>query len=256
VRLDPVTNRPAGAAARPPYRIVDDLNREWRELVDERGDGLPGWARRHPDLAGCTGLEALVLRASRGEDDVLRALLVEAHGGTQLAARVVLQAMLGRLVRMARRDRRVLVDDYVGAMWCVLARYPLTARPVRIAANLALDTLKTVQRERPPADRARVTLWPTGPDLEPLLELSWSRATLDHGAELRALGATEVIEAGRRLRLIDEGTGHLLRQVYVEGLSGRDAAARGATSPGSLRVRCSRAVRRLAAHAAELVEAA
>jgi DNA-directed RNA polymerase specialized sigma24 family protein len=65
-----------------------------------------------------------------------------------------------------------------------------------------------------------------------------------------------VIDAGQRLRLIDEGTGRLLRHVYVDGLNGRDAAARGGTSPGSLRVRCSRAVRQLAAHAAELVEAA
>lgn len=249
-------NRPAGAVPRSPYRIIDDLNREWRGMVDDRGDALPAWARAHPDLAGCTGLEEVVRRGSRGDDAVLHALLVEAHGGVTLAGRVVLQAMLGRLVAMAGRDRRVPVDDYVGALWCVLARYPLAARPVRIAANLVLDTLKAVDRERRRPGRAGVTLCLPGPDLEPLLEAAWSRATLDHAAELRALGAAEVIEAGRRLRLIDDGTGHLLRHVYVEGLSGRDAAACGGTSPGSLRVRCSRAVRRLAAHAVELVEAA
>jgi hypothetical protein len=251
-----VRNRPAGAVPRSPYRIIDDLNREWRGLVDDRGDALPGWARAHPDLAGCTGLEELVLRGSRGDDAVLHALLVEAQGGVALAGRVVLQAMLGRVVRMARRDRRATVDDYVGALWCVLARYPLPARPVRIAANLALDTLKAVDRERRRPERAGLTLWLAGPDLEPLLEAASGRAALDHATEMRALGAAEVIEAGRRLRLIDEGTGHLLRHVYVDGLNGRDAAARGGTSPGSLRVRCSRAVRRLAAHAAELVEAA
>jgi DNA-directed RNA polymerase specialized sigma24 family protein len=251
-----VRTRAGGAVQRPPYRIVDDLNREWRELVDERGDALPGWARPHRELAGCAGLEELVLRASRGQDDVLRALLVEAHGGTELAARAVLQAMLGRLVRMAGRDRRALVDDYVGAMWCVLAQYPLTARPVRIAANLALDTLKTVHQERRWGERGTVTLRLAASDLEPLLELGLARATFNHAAELEALGAAQVIEAGRRLRLIDEGTGRLLHHVYVEGLSGLEAAARGGTSHGSLRVRCSRAVRRLATHADELVEAA
>jgi DNA-directed RNA polymerase specialized sigma24 family protein len=225
-------------------------------MVDDRADALPAWARAQPDLAACTGLEELVLRGSRGDDVVLHPLLVEAHAGVTLAGRVVLQAMLGRLVTMAGRDRRAPVDDYVGAMWCVLARYPLAARPVRIAANLALDTLKAVDRERRRPERAGVTLWLPGPDLEPLLEAAWSRATLDHAAELRAMRAAEAIEAGRRLRLIDDGTGHLLRHVYVEGLSGREAAAREGTSPGSLRVRCSRAVRRLAAHAVELVEAA
>jgi DNA-directed RNA polymerase specialized sigma24 family protein len=157
---------------------------------------------------------------------------------------------------MAGRDRRGLVDDYVGAMWCVVAQYPLTARPVRIAANLALDTLKTVHRERRCGEHGPVTLCLGTPGLEPLLERRLARAAQEQARELEALGAAEVIEAGRRLGLIDEGTGRLLAHVYVDGLSGRDAAARGGTSPGSLRVRCSRAVRRLAAHAGELVEAA
>jgi hypothetical protein len=245
-----------GAVQHRPYRIVDDLNREWRELVEGRGDALPGWARRHPALAPCTGLEEVALRASRGQDDALHALLAEAQGGTGLAARVVLQAMLGRLVRMAGRDPGALVDDYVGAMWCVLVQYPLAARPVRIAANLALDTLKAVHQERRLLERGTLALGLPARDLELLLELHRGREDLDHAAELRALGAAEVIEAGRRLRLIDEGTRRLLHHVYVDGLNGRDAAARGGTTPGSLRVRCSRAVRRLAAHAAELAEAA
>jgi DNA-directed RNA polymerase specialized sigma24 family protein len=249
-----VRKRPDVAGQRSPYRIVDDLNVEWRELVRGTGDALPAWTRLHPALAGSAGLDELVVRAGRGEDEVLRPLLLEAHRGNGLAARIVLQAMLGRLVRMAGRDPRSLVDDYVGALWCVLARYPLAARPARIGANLALDTLKTVCRDRGSTPRDVLLCLP-GARLEPLLEQGSQRATLDHAAELQALGAAEVIDAGRRLRLIDEGTGRLLSDVYVHGLNGRDAAARGGTSAGSLRVRCSRAVRQLAAHAAELAEA-
>ena len=247
-------NRTAVAGQRSPYGIVDALNAEWRELVQSTADALPGWARLHDALAEAGGLDDLVARAGRGEDRVLSPLLVEAHRGNGLAARMVLQAMLGRLVRMAGRDPRSPVDDYVGALWCVLARYPLAARPSRIGANLALDTLKTVCRDRGTTSRDVVLCLP-GARLEPLLEQGSQRATLDHAAGLRALGAAEVIEAGRRLRLIDEGTGRLLSDVYVHGLDGREAAARGGTSAGSLRVRCSRAVRRLAAHAAELAEA-
>lgn len=247
---------PAAAAGRPAYRIIDDLNQDWREQVARLSDAPPEWARRHPELTGCASLTELVTRAARGEDDLLRPLLVEARGGNADAGRMVLQAMLGRLVRMAGRDRQAVVDDYVGAFWCVLARYPLASRPVRIAANLALDTLKAVHRDRYGTTPSRRTLGLPDDALEPLLEQSWGRSTLDHAEDLHRLEAAAVIDAGHRLRLIDEGTRGLLHQVYVEGLSGRDAAARVGSSAGALRVRCSRAVRHLAAHAQELAEAA
>jgi hypothetical protein len=247
-------NRPA--AQRSSHRIVDDLNEEWRALVVSLPDAVPAWGRSHPALAGCRGLDDLVRRAARGEDAVLRPLLVEAHQGNGLAARVVLQAMLGRLVRMAGRDQHAVVDDYVGALWCVLVRYPLTTRPDRIAANLSLDTLKAVHRDRWRSGPGGGTVWLAGADLEPLLEQARQRALLDHAADLHELEAAAVIDAGHRLQLIDAGTCGLLRRVYVDGLTGREAAARTGTTAGSLRVRCSRAVRQLAAHASELVEAA
>jgi DNA-directed RNA polymerase specialized sigma24 family protein len=250
-----VTNRPPAASRRTSSRVVDDLNRDWLRLLEERPGVVGVWAARHPGLVSCDGLVDLLGRAVSGEDDVLRPLLVEVRSGDQVAGRVVVQAMLGRLVRMAGRDRWALVDDYVGALWCVLARYPLATRPVRIAANLALDTLKTVHRDRCGGGRA-AGVWLAGDQLEPLLEQSRRREGLDHAAGRQALDAAAVIDAGRRLRLIDEGTRGLLRQVYVEGLSGRDAAAWAGTSAGSVRVRCSRAVRRLAAHADEVAEAA
>jgi DNA-directed RNA polymerase specialized sigma24 family protein len=163
--------------------------------------------------------------------------------------------MLGRLVRMAARDRTATVDEYVSAGWCVLARYPLSRRPVRIAANLALDTLKAVQRDRQWMGRRTVAVWLAGDDLEQLLERLPGRVS-DDPAMLQDPGASGLISAGYRLRLIDESTSRLLHAVYVDGLSGVEAAARHATTPGSLRVRCSRAVHRLADHASELAEAA
>jgi DNA-directed RNA polymerase specialized sigma24 family protein len=48
----------------------------------------------------------------------------------------------------------------------------------------------------------------------------------------------------------------MLHSVYVDGLSSAEAARRHLTSPGSVRVRSSKAVKRLAAHAAELAEVA
>jgi len=240
----------------PAYRIVNDLNREWGDIVASRSGDVPYEGDRHGLPTTGPALDEVLGLASTGNDAVLAALLARAHEGNRLAARTVLQAMLGRLVRMASRDRSSPVDDYVGALWCVIAAYPLANRPARIAANLALDTLKTVQRDRRWSRQGTASVDLPGPVLDLLLEQSRQRATLDHAGELRQVSAAAVIDAGTRLRLIDEATSRLLQHVYVEGLSGREAAARGGTTAGSLRVRCSRAVRQLAAHAPVLAEAA
>jgi len=238
-----------------PGRLRDDLNREWRQLLVEHEGQVVAWAARHPGLAGCEDLQSVASRASRGCDATYHALLIEAHRGDQLAARTVLQGMLGRMITMARRDRQAALDDYVAALWCVIARYPLAARPVRIPANLALDTLKLVRRDLQWWSRPAAVVWLAGRELEPVLDQWFQRAEVDH-APAAGLGAAAVIEAGRRLELLDEATSGLLRQVYVEGLTSAEVAARQASTSGSVRVRCSRAVSRLAAHAALLADAA
>lgn len=221
-------------ALRSPSALVDALNREWTALL----------------AAGPPELAVQVEAAARGDDAALYPLVEATLAGDPLAGRAVLQSQLGRLVRMAGRDPRATVDDYVGAFWCVLARYPLERRPVRIAANLALDSLKLAHRERQWMGRSPTSVHPVGEELEPILDRVRRR---DEAVEPQA---ADVIRAGERLRFINAPTGRLLRAVYVEGLSGREAAARCATTPGSLRVRCSRAVHRLAEHAVELAEAA
>jgi len=253
VNPNAVPDRPPGPRSAVP--IVAALDAQWQQLVAAGPSEPVEWAGRHPPLA-VGGLVEVLERAATGEDAVLRALLVESAGGSELAGRTVLQAMLGRLVRMAGRDRWSSVDEYVGALWCVQRGYPLDRRPVRIAANLALDTLKTVQRDRRWCAGPAVDVWLPGEAWDAVLEQGVRRQVLDHAAEQRALAAADLIDAGRRLRLVDEATSRLLHHVYVDGLSGREAAARLGTTPGSLRVRCSRAVRRLAVHLPALVEAA
>ncbi len=219
---------------RSPAALVDALNREWAATASARS----------PEL------DAQVESARGGDDSALHALVGAARSGDRLTGRAVLQSQLGRLVRLAGRDSRGSIDDYVSAFWCVLARYPLDRRPMRIAANLALDTLKLVHADRRWMGRSPATVQPVGDELEPLLD----RVRLS--SERSEPGAAELIRAGHQLRLIDGPTSRLLQAVYVDGLGGREAAARCSTTPGSLRVRCSRAVHRLADHAAELEEAA
>jgi DNA-directed RNA polymerase specialized sigma24 family protein len=56
--------------------------------------------------------------------------------------------------------------------------------------------------------------------------------------------------------LIENSDLALLRSIYAEGMSGSQAARQFHTSAGMVRVRCSKVVRHLAAHAVELADAA
>jgi len=244
------------SANRRQFGIVDSLNREWDELLGAHDQTVKGWSTRHRALAGCRGLADVLEAVRRDSDAVLHALLTEREQGALLAGRVVLQAMLGKIVLMAVRDGNAEVDDYVGEMWCRICTYPLRERPVRIAANLALDSLKAVKGEKKwsRADVVVLTL-PQGLRLDGIQAEALARASLDHNHR-RALTAIGVIAAADRLGLIDGGTRAVMVSVYAEGMSGRDAADLHATTPGMVRYRCSKAVRRLAQHAQLLADAA
>ncbi len=234
--------------------IVGALNREWRELErGHRGTAIR-WASQHPALAGRESLDDIVQAALRDSDAVLAALLVEvASRRDQLAARVVLQTLIGRMVRMALRDAWAGVDDYISALWCRIQTYPLGRRPTRIAANLSLDTLQLVSGERRRLRLGQVTPWP--PETFRQFGDS-SRRSADSAPYVddRDL-ADRILRRGRLLDLIDDPTLALLTGVYLEGLTGEAAARRHHTSAGTIRVRCSRALTHLAAHADQLVGA-
>lgn len=236
--------------------IVDALNHEWRRMERDHAWVVTGWAHRHVVLASCESLDQVLQAAHDDSDGVLHALLGESGQGDQIAGRVVLQSMVGRMVRMAHRDVKAGVDDYVAALWCEISTYPLTRRPVRIAANLALDTLKAVQREHRWVVRGQVTTWPPGEWLDELFDSARGDTRLAGDQVGCDPDAPAVIAAAHQLELIDDTARRILTSVYVDGLSGAEAAVRHATSPGSIRVRCSRAVGRLSHHAAALAEAA
>ncbi len=214
-----------------PHPTLGRLNSEWAELA--RLPVPAGWTAE-PALAGLTD-RAGVLAAIRADPDAVLAALLRREEPT--AWRVVLQAMLGRAVRDAARDREHDLDDYLGELWLGIAGYPLHRRPARIAANLALDAAKRV-RARPraiPVDPARLALVRARP-AEP------------------ARSAALLLARARRAALLDAPSHVALRLVYADGLSGDRAAVLLGVTPAALRQRCHRAVRRLAAHAEVLGE--
>jgi DNA-directed RNA polymerase specialized sigma24 family protein len=235
--------------------IVEALDREWQGLDLCHPGTVSHWAGRHEVLAAYCSFDDVLSGAGLYSDPVLAALLDEVSLGDQLAGRVVLQALVGRMVRMAQRDPRATVDDYLARLWCAIGSYPLERRPVRIAANLSMDTLKAVSRERRWMGRGDVTLWPSSELLEDLMP----PARLDgSGSDSRQpvdMEVRRVLEAGTVLGLINDSAGALLRSVYVDGMTSTEAARRFRTSEGMVRVRCSKVVRELATHSVELADA-
>ena len=238
------------------FGIVGALDQEWRELVCMHDGAMIGWAVRHAALAPYHSLDDVLSAAQLPSDRVLAALLAEVSAGDRLAGRVVLQALLGRMARMAQRDPRSTIDDYLGALWHVINNYPLARRPVRIAANLSMDTLQAVARERGWVGGSDLRLCPSTESLEELLEPAGLDGRPIDSAPLVDVEARRVLEASSLLCLIDKPDAELLSSIYADGLSGAQAARRFHISAGSVRVRCNRAVRRLAAHAVELADAA
>jgi DNA-directed RNA polymerase specialized sigma24 family protein len=243
-------------AGRSEFAIVDALNDDWRELVHRDRGTVRRWSQRQAALAACDSLDDVLSAVQLNSDATLRALITEVSNGEMLAGRIVLQSMLGRLVRMAQRDRQAGIDDYIAALWCVARTYPLAARPVRIAANLSMDAFKAVYRERHWPGQGVVTPWPPHRFTDEAVCYGAACPGRLPDSDEPSATAMGVLDAGCRLRLIDEPTRRLLHSVYVDGLSTAEAARRHLTSPGSVRVRSSKAVKRLAAHAAQLAEAA
>jgi DNA-directed RNA polymerase specialized sigma24 family protein len=174
-----------------------------------------------PVLLGTDDLDGVLDLIRQHPDDVLAALLRLGAGGQPLAHRVVLQTMLGMVVRLCA-GRHALLPEAISELWLAIADYPLERRPRAIAANLAWTVRRSLNTTPPPA--------PPPPD--------------PHEPD-----AASVLADARRLRLIDDVTHRTLWTVYVAGLTSQQAADVLGTTAGAVRWRCSHALRRLAGRA-------
>lgn len=206
-------------AARIP--ALEALNTEWRALLSGPSGQPAEWTTTEPALAGAHDLDELLDLIRRSPDDVLAALLRLGSGGHPLAHRVVLQTMLGMVVRLCA-GRPALVPEALSELWLAIVEYPLDRRPRAIAANLAWTVRRAVNAVPPPAPPPAE---PYGPD------------------------AASVLADARSLGLIDEVTHRTLWTVYVAGLTSQQAAAVLGSTAGAVRWRCSSALRRLAGEA-------
>lgn len=238
----------------PPRRhdssLVGRLNAEWARLcTDPAAVATVGvWSGEHAALAGCTSLSAVehaVATGSRADADaVLLMLLRRGRDGDALATRAVLQLMLGKAIRIAathtgRDTRAVLEDTAITALWTVVANYPIERRPTKVAANIAMDTLRLTVAEL--SHQQHET--PTGPE--------HVRGTDSAGDDLPPdLELLDVLMWAVETATISPQDATLVLDIHAPG-PGREggpvAAERHGLTWAAARQRSSRAIRRIAA---------
>ncbi len=146
--------------------IYRQLTQEWVHLhtVPTTATTIRRWARSEPALKGFSRpgeiVDAIDAASHERKNEILLALLRRFQNGQQLAGRIVLQAMLPKLSKVAMNTRpepgspSTFVEDSrhvtIAEFWQVMATYPVDRRTSRVASNLALDTLHRVTRDAAP----------------------------------------------------------------------------------------------------------
>lgn len=244
-------------ATRPDRRhgIAGKLNAEWD--VIGATPLPPRWVTRHRDLAPHATPNAIVTwlttRARcQDADPVLHALLTLHADGDHLAGRTILQAMLGKALRLEPTARHAQDPDpttaALTAMWASITTYPLR-RTTSVAANLALDALHILKHSHHPSpptitlsDPFHHATDPRSQDPEP--DQTSPTHTVIH-----------LLRTARDTHTLTPHDVALLAHLHIAGLSAADLGAQmGLTAP-TIRKRASRAIARLAAAIAAQPEA-
>lgn len=136
--------------------IFAALDAEWRRFVhtSQATDAVERWRRTDATLAELhTVADVLVLRRNPARADVVLRALVGRADRDVVAGRVVLQAVIPGLVRIARffadDEPDATASATVSIAWERICDYP-GHRPGPVAPNILLDVRKQVRSEREP----------------------------------------------------------------------------------------------------------
>ncbi|MCX5106990.1 hypothetical protein [Streptomyces sp. NBC_00439] len=272
-------------------RVFESLDAEWALVCAESGraEMVLGWLSEGGVLAEAHGLAELLAELecrdrARGRvhsDRWMRVLLERAAGDgdeAQLAARVVVQAMLPGAVRMTQRLRAGRNFDETGqvvvaCLYQVVRRYPLWRRG-GVAATLLLETLHMASRELRAESETDAVPWypvlestavPGEPVVDDPTEAVWRTVLRREAAEAGLLRAGEVLDGARgelvELLVWAVAAGLLdvvrARVIADESRAGaRESAERAGVSAVTWRQRRSRTVRQLRPIADQWTQAA
>ncbi len=256
------TQTPNTRSTAPRGQVIDDLDREWTDLVNSGhfAEHTELWLERWPALRPYfrTDSRPASARLDRTQaDEILGALLNEHAAGSYPAGRMVLQCMLGAAVTIARRcqGRFSTYDDAiaetVAALWTAIACFP-TEHADRVAGRLHFAVLEAVAGRRTVKVAEHELPLPFDVlDAHALLAESTTPAA-PHEHTLGITGEVlEVIAWGVDTRALTADDAALVTRLYVVDETGATpdgaslAAELGITHT-ALRQRAHRAVRRLA----------
>ena len=220
------------------FPIFAALDQEWRQFSGsyQARAALKRWRTVEPALAGLDTVEdVLALRRDRHRADDVLGALVSRSARDQAAARVVLQAIMPGLVRLAvafgRADPDTTAGDLVAIAWERICSYP-SHRIHSVAANLLFDIRKQLVAEREPIeDLPRRNLISASAEDEVIARLFVSEL-----ADAEAAG------------VIAEGAAELIMKTRVEGHPVVELAARRGVTAHGLVQRRRRAESRLRDH--------
>lgn len=215
--------------------VFDDLDRDWRAFARSRRAtaALARWAT-DPELASVTDLDDLLRqvgpRASMAAADRILVALAHRAGDDTVAARVILQALIPGMIRLACRHggtyRPDVAIDVVSLVAERIRTYPAARRPRRVASNVLLDVHQRLCRTR----TAEVRTVAVGTDT--LDRLTESDTRVEPAFELVEL-VVESIEAGALTlddaRILVEpafGLGGDAEQGAATGIQARSVARR------------------------------
>lgn len=194
--------RLAGSVS-PRASIIAKLNAEWDQIEHQSADWTDQPTRASDLLAGIAD----------DPDKALLHLIGACQAGHPLAGRIVLQAFLGKMVRLNRAHPHIDLTELVSALWLRIATYPIDRRPRAVAANLALDTLSDCLRTTRPLGR----LLPAHPD---------------------RMTASTVLAAAEALGLVSPNRLAVVAAVYSPDGGARRVAEQYQISPEAVRRRC------------------
>ncbi|MEY9211492.1 hypothetical protein NI17_010135 [Thermobifida halotolerans] len=245
--------------------IVGQLNREWERLCDDSAAGRIAavWAEADVRLAGLESLEAIEAASRRPIDHrtdlMLSALLeraVQRGEEGDLAARIMVQLMLGRAVITAHalrglvRDAEERAQLVVVALWEAVRGFPAARRTTYIAPWLAWDVHARAKRaalaagaEIPVGDATEYATpeRPVNASEELAKVLAWAVA--------EGVLSTDEVE----LLAARYGSESPERRSWTSVADATDLARDRGVSQAAIRQRCSRAARKLSKAAARYV---
>ena len=243
--MDAPTARPRCLAHSSEHPVFVDLSAQWSRL--NSGDESPvlvceavaRWRLATPELADVTCLDDVLHALEDHPHTVTDALLIQSScHGDHLAARVLIQAYLPLLLRVAGRSSSDLLEA-IGALWVKLLQ-----PPVDPSGQVTFSVYWAIRRLASPAPRPNQRHeYPVAGDTF-LLDDHEACHQLDHSdPTVDRLASASTLEQIAETKVVSRDDLDLLMRIYGRQEPVAAVAIEQGVTPAAIRKRCSRARR-------------